>query len=134
MADSPWHDLPQPLRQVLDGSSAGIAVLDTGLRYRYVNPALARMNGVPAELHLGRTIAQLLPDIDAREDVLRAVLADGRPREVTSSGHTRAAGSPKSDCARTERGAARGAARSGAASRLRRCMVRVPGDSVAAPR
>ncbi|MFJ1758063.1 SpoIIE family protein phosphatase [Kitasatospora sp. NPDC088134] len=94
MADSPtdnlWHELPQPLRQVLDGTPAGVAVLDTELRYRYVNPALAAMNGVPAELHLGRTIAQLLPDIDAREDVLRAVLADGRPREVTSSGRTRA--------------------------------------------
>ncbi|QKW19366.1 SpoIIE family protein phosphatase [Kitasatospora sp. NA04385] len=91
MADELWSALPPPLRQVLDGTAAGVAVLDTGLRYRYVNPALAGMNGVPADLHLGRTIAELLPDIDAREEVLRAVLADGRVREVTSSGHTRAA-------------------------------------------
>ncbi|MEV4555769.1 SpoIIE family protein phosphatase [Kitasatospora sp. NPDC049285] len=94
MADGIWHDLPQPLRQLLDGTTAGIGVLDTDLRYLYVNPALARMNGVPAELHLGLTIAQLLPDIDAREEVLRAVLADGRAREVTSSGHTQAASPP----------------------------------------
>ncbi|RKE18853.1 SpoIIE family protein phosphatase [Streptomyces sp. TLI_171] len=91
MVDNSWGDLPQPFRQLIDGTAAGIGVLDTELRYVYVNPALAAMNGVPAEQHLGRTIAQLLPDIDAREDVLRAVLADGRPREVTSSGHTLAA-------------------------------------------
>ncbi|BAJ28207.1 MULTISPECIES: SpoIIE family protein phosphatase [Kitasatospora] len=94
MADDLWAALPRPLRQVLDGTAAGVAILDTGLRYRYVNPALAGMNGVPAALHLGRTIAELLPDVDAREDVLRAVLADGRSRETTSSGHTRAAAPP----------------------------------------
>ncbi|WP_308014130.1 SpoIIE family protein phosphatase [Streptantibioticus parmotrematis] len=79
------------LRRLLEGTTAGIGVLDTELRYLYVNPALARMNGVPAEAHLGRTIGEILPALDAREDVLREVLADGRPRETTSSGHTRAA-------------------------------------------
>jgi len=91
VTDDQWRHLPLHFRQVLDGTPAGIGVLDTELRYRYVNPALAQMNGVPAEDHLGRTIAELLPGIDAREEVLRAVLADGRSREVTSSGHTRAA-------------------------------------------
>lgn len=94
MAEELWNALPAPLRQVMDGTAAGIAVLDTELRYRYVNPALAGMNGVPADRHLGRTIAELLPDVDAREDVLRAVLADGLVREVTSSGRTRAASPP----------------------------------------
>ncbi|MEU3458366.1 SpoIIE family protein phosphatase [Streptomyces sp. NPDC006733] len=78
------------LRGVLEGTSAGVGILDPWLRYVYVNPALALMNGVPAEAHLGRTIAEVLPGIDGREDVLRAVLADGHPREVTSSGHTQA--------------------------------------------
>ncbi|GAA2741231.1 SpoIIE family protein phosphatase [Kitasatospora cinereorecta] len=91
MTDTPWQRLPTPIRLLLEGTPAGIGVLDTELRYLYVNPALARMNGVLAEEHLGRTIAELLPGIDAREEVLRAVLADGRPREVTSSGHTQAA-------------------------------------------
>ncbi|AUG81173.1 diguanylate cyclase [Kitasatospora sp. MMS16-BH015] len=88
--DSHWPELTGPLRQILEGTAAGVGVLDTELRYRYVNPALARMNGVPAAEHLGRTIAEVVPGIDAREDVLRAVLADGEPRETTSSGHTRA--------------------------------------------
>jgi PAS domain S-box-containing protein len=78
------------LHQVLDGTTAGVGVLDEELRYTYVNPTLALMNGAPAEEHLGRTIAEMLPGLDAREDVLRQVLADGIARETTSSGHTRA--------------------------------------------
>jgi PAS domain S-box-containing protein len=79
------------LRDVLAGTPAGIGILGPDLRYRYVNPALAAMNGVPAAAHVGRTITELLPDLDdPGETVLRQVLADGRPRELTSSGHTRA--------------------------------------------
>jgi serine phosphatase RsbU (regulator of sigma subunit)/PAS domain-containing protein len=79
------------LRDVLAGTPAGIGILGPDLRYRYVNPALAAMNGVPAAAHIGRTITELLPDLDdPGETVLRQVLADGRPRELTSSGHTRA--------------------------------------------
>ena len=78
------------LHQVLDGTTAGVALLDPDLRYIYVNPTLALMNGAPAAEHLGRTIAEMLPGLDAREDVLRQVLDDGVPREVTSSGQTRA--------------------------------------------
>ncbi|MEU1624312.1 SpoIIE family protein phosphatase [Streptomyces sp. NPDC020096] len=92
MATDPPDPLTSPvLRQILEGTAAGIGVLDTELRYVYVNPALARMNGVPAAEHTGRTIAEVLPALEAREDVLRRVLSDGRPRETTSSGHTQAA-------------------------------------------
>ncbi|WP_199835110.1 SpoIIE family protein phosphatase [Streptomyces sp. NRRL WC-3618] len=78
------------LGQVLDGTPAAIAVLDTELRYRYVNDTLARMNGVPAADHIGRTVAEVVPGVEAGEDVLRAVIADGIPRETISSGHTQA--------------------------------------------
>ena len=78
------------LGQLLDGTPAAIAVLDTRLRFRYVNAALAGMNGVPAEEHIGRTVAEVVPGVEAREDVLRAVIADGIPRETISSGHTQA--------------------------------------------
>ncbi|MDI5962897.1 SpoIIE family protein phosphatase [Streptomyces sp. SL13] len=89
-------DAPDPLtagalRQLVDGTAAGIAVLDTELRFVYVNPALARMNGVPAADHTGRTVADLLPDLDTRPEVIRRVLADGVSRETAPSGHTRAA-------------------------------------------
>ncbi|WP_034090022.1 SpoIIE family protein phosphatase [Streptacidiphilus albus] len=90
LSDASSPQVQALLRQILDGTNAGVAMLDPELRYTYVNRTLARMNGVPAEQHTGRTIAEVVPDIDAREDVLRQVLADGVPREVTSSGHTRA--------------------------------------------
>lgn len=79
------------LRQVLAGTPAGIGVLDADLRYVYVNQALARMNGRTPEEHLGRTVREVLPALDAREEILLKVLADGIPRESTTSGHTRAA-------------------------------------------
>ncbi len=90
-AEPLWPPGEPLLRQIVDGTSAGIAVLDTELRYVYVNAALARMNGIPAADHIGRAIGELLPALDYREQLLRAVLADGRPREETTSGHTRAA-------------------------------------------
>ncbi|MDX2649998.1 SpoIIE family protein phosphatase [Streptomyces sp. PA03-1a] len=79
------------LRQVLDGTPAGVGIYDPQLRYVYVNPALARMNGLPAEAHLGRRITEVLPDLDdAGEEALRQVLSDGKSREVPSSGRTHA--------------------------------------------
>ena len=88
MQDLPPGDWMWPA--LLDGTQAGVAVLDTDLRYVYVNQALARMNGIPAAAHLGRTIAEMVPAVDAREDVMRDVLADGLSRETVSSGQTRA--------------------------------------------
>ncbi|MFC9405990.1 SpoIIE family protein phosphatase [[Kitasatospora] papulosa] len=76
------------LDAILGGSPAGVAVFDGDLRYVYVNPALERINGVPAAAHLGRTIGEVLPDVDVRLDVMRRVLADGRPRDLTTSGRT----------------------------------------------
>jgi PAS domain S-box-containing protein len=77
-------------RALLAGTDAAIALLDTDLRYVYVNPALARMNGIEAEAHIGRTISEMVPAVDAGEEVMRQVLADGRTREIISSGQTRA--------------------------------------------
>ncbi|MFE7551561.1 SpoIIE family protein phosphatase [Streptomyces gardneri] len=67
--------------RLVSQSPIGLAVLDTDLRYVLVNPALERINGVPAELHIGRRIAEMLPRIDAEalEGALREVLATGRP-------------------------------------------------------
>ncbi|MEV0634695.1 SpoIIE family protein phosphatase [Streptomyces sp. NPDC050619] len=62
-------------------SPIGLAVLDTDLRYVSVNPALERLNGLPAEEHLGRTIREVLPHLDADtfESAAREVLRTGRP-------------------------------------------------------
>ena len=77
-------------RALVEGTQAGVALLDTGLRYVYVNPALARMNGVSAAGHVGRLVAEVVPQVQGNEELMRQVLADGRPREGDSSGQTRA--------------------------------------------
>ncbi|MGW5848917.1 SpoIIE family protein phosphatase [Streptomyces sp. NPDC055254] len=74
------RDLALSLRLV-DQSPIGLAVHDTELRYVLVNPALERINGMPAERHLGRRIGEVLPFLDAEsvEDRMREVMATGVP-------------------------------------------------------
>ncbi|MGV9558926.1 SpoIIE family protein phosphatase [Streptomyces sp. NPDC003522] len=62
-------------------SPIGLAVLDTRLRYVSVNPALERIDGVPAGEHLGRTVHDVLPLLDtgAVEAAAREVLRTGVP-------------------------------------------------------
>ena len=62
-------------------SPIGLAVLDTDLRYVSVNPALERLNGVPAADHIGRRVAEVVPDVEveALEGAARRVLETGQP-------------------------------------------------------
>ncbi|WP_412076518.1 SpoIIE family protein phosphatase [Streptomyces xanthophaeus] len=59
----------------------GIALLDTDLRYLLVNPALERINGIPAADHIGKHPGDILPflDVDTIESALRQVLLTGTP-------------------------------------------------------
>ncbi|GAA3815207.1 SpoIIE family protein phosphatase, partial [Streptomyces chiangmaiensis] len=59
----------------------GIALLDPELRYVLVNPALERINGIPAADHIGHRTREILPrfDVDAIERVMRQVLLTGTP-------------------------------------------------------
>lgn len=65
--------------RLLHSSPVGLAVLDNELRYRFVNKALAQLNGLPVEQHLGRSILAVLdlPDPEAYEKVLRRVVDKG---------------------------------------------------------
>jgi PAS domain S-box-containing protein len=67
--------------RIVAQSPIGLAVLDTGLRYVSVNPALEQINGIPAEEHLGRTVREVLPLVDSGEleAGARRVLDTGRP-------------------------------------------------------
>ncbi|MER8237202.1 SpoIIE family protein phosphatase [Streptomyces sp. NPDC094049] len=67
--------------RLVSQSPIGLAVLDPELRYVLVNPALERINGLPAALHVGRRIGDMLPLVDSvsLETSLRAVLATGTP-------------------------------------------------------
>ena len=71
----------------------GVAILDAGLRYRRIDPDLAAINGLSPAEHLGRTPAEVVPDLAA--DLLppmRAVLRTGEPAlSRPIAGTTRAA-------------------------------------------
>jgi PAS domain S-box-containing protein len=63
---------------LLDSAPVGFGLVDTELRYLQVNPALAALNGLPVEAHLGRRPSEVLPTYDARiEDLMRRALAEG---------------------------------------------------------
>ncbi|MGW2962431.1 SpoIIE family protein phosphatase [Streptomyces sp. NPDC001220] len=67
--------------RIVKQSPIGLAVLDTKLRFVSVNPALERINGVPAEEHVGRTLREVVPhmDADALESAYLRVLRTGEP-------------------------------------------------------
>jgi len=56
------------LRKFLDASNVGFAVCDEELRYVFINDALAKMNGLSAEAHLGKTVQEILGD--AAENII----------------------------------------------------------------
>ncbi|NEA65187.1 SpoIIE family protein phosphatase [Streptomyces sp. SID12488] len=78
------------LRRLIEGTAAGVVVLDTELRFLYVNPHMVRISGLSAAELLGRTLAEASPEVERPESVLRQVLHDGQPRELVGTGHTRA--------------------------------------------
>src|SRR5579875_742287 len=60
----------------------GVALLTPDLRYRSVNPALAKLHGLPAEEHVGRTVAEIAgAETSEAERLTREVLSCGRPIE-----------------------------------------------------
>ncbi|WP_326755459.1 SpoIIE family protein phosphatase [Streptomyces hirsutus] len=66
--------------RLIEQAPIGLAVLDTDLRFVTVNPALERINGVPAAGHLGRRPREVLPHLDIDVDsTTRQVLETGVP-------------------------------------------------------
>ncbi|MFB6890944.1 SpoIIE family protein phosphatase [Kitasatospora sp. NPDC056327] len=87
---------------VLDGfftqAPVGMAVFDTRLAFLRLNDALAGINGLPVERHLGHRLTDLLPGINGAESeaVMRRVLETGEPVVDTRS-HGRTPGDPAHD-------------------------------------
>ncbi|MER6308937.1 SpoIIE family protein phosphatase [Streptomyces sp. NPDC001657] len=74
------RDLALSVRLVAQ-SPIGLAVLDTHLRFVMVNPALERINDLPADRHIGRHVREALSFLDTEVivDRMREVLETGRP-------------------------------------------------------
>lgn len=70
----------------------GLVVVDRDLRYVRVNDRLAEMSGLPAADHVGKTLAEVLPDISDRiEQAVRRCLAGEEVWGFETSGETDAA-------------------------------------------
>ncbi|MFC3571853.1 SpoIIE family protein phosphatase [Streptomyces yaanensis] len=67
--------------RLVNQSPIGLALMDPDLRCLLVNPALERIDGIPADEHIGRHLRETLrfPDIDTIESALHQVLTTGTP-------------------------------------------------------
>jgi len=68
----------QRLNAFFSKAPAGLALLDTRLRYVQINDRVAEANGVPVKDHLGKTVREVLPRFaPVIEPLLEKVLATG---------------------------------------------------------
>jgi PAS domain S-box-containing protein len=92
MVDAPYAAAEPPtLHSSVDFESAfqkapvAMALIDRDLRYLACNRAMADINGIPCEDHLGRTVGELLPDLVGEvESRFRAAFAYGVSRQPRS--------------------------------------------------
>lgn len=80
------------LEQLYDRSPMGLALLDRELKFVRINEALAEMNGLPVEAHIGRTAWDIVPELrPSAEPALTKVLTSGEPAlDVVVTGTTAA--------------------------------------------
>ncbi|WP_438026317.1 sensor histidine kinase [Sorangium sp. So ce233] len=77
-------------------TTAGLGVIDRDMRVVRLNQALADINGIPLEAHLGKTIPELLPEMgNAIVAPLRRVLETGEALSAEVTGRTRASDRPR---------------------------------------
>jgi PAS domain S-box-containing protein len=70
----------QRLNAFFTNAPAGLVLLDKHLRYVQINETVAKINGLPVQDHLGRTIREILPKLaPMAEPLLQQVLATGEP-------------------------------------------------------
>jgi DNA-binding CsgD family transcriptional regulator len=75
LAVEPMSDHRKLLPILLASDRIGIATIDAGLRYRFVNETLASENGFSVQAHIGKTVRQVLGKYaDALEPMLRQAL------------------------------------------------------------
>src|SRR5690606_17475308 len=78
------------LDSALESAPIGVAFYDREMRFQRVNEAIARINGPPAEAHLGRTIEEVIPELAPTiRPILERVLHTGKAEpEVLIEGTT----------------------------------------------
>ena len=78
------------LDSLFEGAPVGLAYFDRNLCYVRVNDKLAEINGVAAHEHIGRTVPDVLPEMDPRvTEEFRRVIDTGEPAvDVEFAGST----------------------------------------------
>jgi formate hydrogenlyase transcriptional activator len=72
------NDPEKLLAAYFTSAAVGLCILDADFRYLAINDALARMNGVPAKDHIGKTVREILGNVaSAVEADLQHVMATG---------------------------------------------------------
>ncbi len=80
------------LDTLFNNAPIGIGLWDEKLRYVRLNDALAEINGLPQEVHIGKTVAQVLPGVDsAVMEAFHHVMETGESIAQEASGETPAA-------------------------------------------
>lgn len=75
-----FNSLQEHLNAFFTAAPAGLAILDTTLRFVQINETLADIHGVSATAHIGKTYREILPQIAPRiEPLLREMLEKGTP-------------------------------------------------------
>ncbi|HEY9617759.1 MAG TPA: PAS domain-containing protein, partial [Microcoleaceae cyanobacterium] len=70
----------QQLATLVDTSPIGLALLDAEQRFIAINEALAEINGLPREHHLGKSVSELFSQVDPQiVEVIRQIYATGEP-------------------------------------------------------
>jgi PAS domain S-box-containing protein len=78
------------LDTIFESAPVGLALHGPDTAFVRVNRELAKFNGLPPEEHVGRTMSELVPDVDPRvEQAVRTVMQTGEPiTGVEISGET----------------------------------------------
>ncbi len=87
------------LMHLYDTAPIGIGLIDIDLRYVRVNELLAKINGVPKEDHIGRTVRDVIPGIaDIFEPMCHEIIRSGKPMlNIEVTGHTQNVSNKPSD-------------------------------------
>ena len=76
----------------MNAPNIGIAICDLQFRFRTLNQALARMNGIPLEKHIGKTIYEVLGDFAGKvEPLFQQVVSSGNSSTRALAGSTETA-------------------------------------------
>jgi PAS domain S-box-containing protein len=78
------------LDALFSSAPVGLALFDKNVRFQRLNQALADINGLPVEDHIGKTPRELLPDVasEGTEGMFLRVLETGKAVTFETSGRT----------------------------------------------